>query len=127
MIDIYDHEVVEIDKGPVAWMTRMQGSSMPLDEFVRTAEGKFAEIGFKATVKCFETSEPGTYAFDIDITGRTHTTGEFDYDRMVHEITTNLLDDPTAETGFINTRNAWKEFSAKNPDAWKGHGPGCVA
>lgn len=127
IIDVYDHEVIAIDKGPVAWMTKVQGTAMSLETFVKTAEGKFAEVGFRAQVKAFETSEPGTYAFDVEILGRTHEVGEFDFDRQVHEITSNLLDDPTAEKGFINTAAAANAFRAANPDAHRGHGPGCVA
>lgn len=125
-VEIYDHELIAIDKGPVAWMASRQGSRMPLEEFVRTAEGKFAEIGFKARVKAFETSEEGTYAFDVEIEGRVEGRA-FDYDRQVHEVVNNLLDEPGVEKGFINTAAAMAEFRASNPDAHKGHGPGCVA
>lgn len=127
IIDIYDHEVIAMDRGPVAWMTAQQGKAMPLEEFRRTAEDKFAEVGFVARVKAFETTEPGTYAFDVDIVGRTEKVGDFDYDRQVHEVVNNILDDPTAEKGFINTAAAANAFRSANPDAHKGHGPGCVA
>lgn len=125
-VEIYDHELIAIDKGPVAWMASKQGSTMPLEEFRRTAEGKFAEVGFRAAVKAYETSESGTYAFDIEILGRIEP-HVFDFDRQVHEVVGNLLDEPGVEKGFINTAVAAAEFRAANPDAHKGHGPECVA
>lgn len=128
MIDnLYDHELIAIDNGPVAWMTKVQGTAMSLETFVQTAQGKFAEVGFRAQVRAFETSEPGTYAFDVEILDRTHEVGEFDFDRQVHEVVNNILQDPTAEKGFINTAAAAAEFRAANPDAHKGHGPACVS
>jgi hypothetical protein len=126
-IDLYDHELIAIDKGPVAWMAKVQGSAMSLETFRLTAQGKFAEVGFRANVLAYETTEPGTYAFDIEILGRTHEVGEFDFDRQVHEVVNNILEDPHAEKGFINTAAAAAEFRSANPDAHKGHGPGCVA
>jgi hypothetical protein len=124
-VEIYDHELIAIDKGPVAWMASKQGSRMPLEEFVRTAEGKFTELGFRARVKAFETTEDGTYAFEVEIEGRVEDHA-FDFDRQVHEVTRNILDEPGVERGFINTAKAMAEFRANNPDAHKGHGPGCV-
>lgn len=120
MIELYDHEVIAIDKGPVAWMTQQQGSAMSLEEFRIAAEGKFADIGILASVKTFETSEPGTYAFDVEIYGRTHA-HEFDFDRQVHEVVNNLLDDPGQEKGFINTEAAARELKHSSPDAGKTH------
>jgi hypothetical protein len=101
MIDLYDSDIIAIDEGPYAWMRQHQGSAMNVDAFVRGAEEQFAEIGFDAKVKCYTTTESGTYAFDVEINGRIDKAHQFDYDRMVHEVTHNILEDPDAETGFI--------------------------
>jgi hypothetical protein len=124
-IEIYDHEVLEIDKGPVRWMTQKQGTTMSLESFRRAVVEQFEDIGFRATVKTYETTERGTFAFDVEINGRCERKA-FDYDQMVHEVTSNLLNDPAEPTGFINTREAAARVKDANPGSLKGHGPGCV-
>jgi regulator of RNase E activity RraB len=100
--DLYDHEIDAMDKGPVKWMQQMQGTRMDLETFRKTAIGKFAEVGFKVDVKAWTTNDEGTVAFDIDIIDRIEK-HEFDFDRQVHEVVNNYLNDPDAETGFIKT------------------------
>lgn len=109
-IDLYDHDLLAIDKGPVAWMTRHQGSSMGLEHFRRAAEEQFAEVGFRATVKCYETNEAGTYAFDIEINGRIEK-HDFDFDRQVHEVTSGVL--LGEASGTIKTSDAMKNVDLK--------------
>jgi hypothetical protein len=111
MIDFYDSEVEKIDKGPLAWMLAHQSTRMSLDAFKRGAEEQFAEVGFDATVKCFETSEPGTYAFDVEINGRLDPDFRFDPDRMVHEVVHDLLG--TGESGFLKTPTADARAAAR--------------
>lgn len=101
LLNVLDSEIIEMED-VLKWAQLRQHTRMPLEDFRRAVVEKFAEIGFLVTVKCFETSEPGTFAFDFEITGRTERK-EFDFDRMVHEVTHNLLEDPHAETGFIKT------------------------
>lgn len=114
MIDIYDSDVIAIDQGPMKWMVAKQGTGMDLESFRRGAVEQFAEIGFDATVKCFETDEAGTYAFDVEINGRIDPKFRFDNDRMIHEVVNNLLDDPDAEKGFIKSPDGAEAAAARH-------------
>lgn len=98
--DLYDSDIIAIEKGPLAWMREKQRSSMDLEDFRRTAIGKFAEIGIKADVLTYDTTEEGVFAFDIEIQGRLDNR-TFDYDRMVHEVTNNILELPDQDGGVI--------------------------
>lgn len=100
ILNILDSEIIAIDEGPVKWAKQQQSTSMDLEAFRRGVIEKFADVGFLANVLCYETTEKGVYAFDFEIYGRTERK-EFDFDRMVHEVTSNLLDDPDQEKGFI--------------------------
>jgi hypothetical protein len=103
MIDIYDSDIVKIDEGPMKWMVSKQGTGMSLESFRRGAVEQFAEVGFRANVKTYETTEAGTYAFEVEILGRVDPKFVFDNDQMIHEVTRNVLDDPDQETGFIKS------------------------
>lgn len=103
MIDLNDADILRIEKGPLAWMRSRQKSSMGLEDFRRTAEGKFAEVGFRTTVRAYTTTQEGVYAFDIEINGRTADASAFDPDRLVHEVQHNLLELPDKEAGAIKT------------------------
>lgn len=100
LLNILDSEIEAMDKGPIKWAREHQETSMDLEGFRRAIIEQFADIGFRVQVKCFETSQKGVFAFDFEIVGRTEKK-EFDFDRMVHEVTSNYLDDPGAEKGFI--------------------------
>lgn len=103
MQQLYDHEIDAIDKGPVKWMIEKQHTAMDLEDFRKGAEEKFAEIGIEARVNAWTTTESGTFAFEVDILGRMDKKHVFDYDRQVHEVVNNYLQDPDADTGFIKT------------------------
>lgn len=103
MIDIYDSDIIKIDEGPMKWMVSKQGTGMDLESFRRGAVEQFAEVGFHANVKTYETSEAGTYQFEVEILGRVDPKFVFDNDRMVHEVTHNILDEPGVEKGFIKS------------------------
>lgn len=118
LVDLYDSDIEAIRVGPLAWMNSKSGTRMNLEEFRKTAVEKFADIGFRTNVKCYDTNEEGTYFFEAEIQERL---GKrvFDYDRQVHEVVNNYLQLPDAETGFINTDKAMMEFQRKQ--AMKGH------
>jgi hypothetical protein len=98
-IELYDSDIAAIDRGPLKWATEQQGKAMVLDSFVRGVVGRFEDIGLRSRVNTHESSEPGTYVFEIVITGRIEEKA-FDYDKMVHEVVHNLLDIP-GEGGVI--------------------------
>lgn len=101
-LDLYDSDILAIEKGPLAWMKAKQASAMPLEEFRRTAIAKFAEIGLDADVLTYTTTERGTFAFDVEIRGRL-AKHEFDYDRQVHEVTHNILELSDQDGGVIKS------------------------
>lgn len=103
--NLYDSDILAIEKGPMAWMQTQQRSRRHLDDFVRGAKEKFAEIGFNANIKTYDTNEDGTFAFEVEILGRLENRA-FDYDRQVHEVTNNILELPDQAGGVIKTDEA---------------------
>ena len=89
MIELNDSDILRIES-VVKILNDRQGKVLNLDAFRREAEERFAEAGFKVTVKAYTTNQEGLYAFDIDINDRLE--GEFDPDQMVHEATNDILD-----------------------------------
>lgn len=119
LVNLYDSDIDRIHRGPVAWMNSKSGSSMDLEDFRKTAVEKFAEIGFRTNVKCYETNLDGVYAFEAEIQGRLGKQ-DFDYDRQVHEVVNNYLNLPGEEKGFINT-DAALAAAVKKQQSHKGH------
>lgn len=103
MIDLNDSDILAIEKGPLAWMRAKQRSSMDLEDFRRTAEGKFAEVGFRVNVLPYETTQHGVYAFDFEILGRMAGAKQFDPDQLAWEVQKNLLELPDKQAGVIKT------------------------
>lgn len=99
IIDLYDSEILELEK-VLEWMRKRQGQRMDLEDFRRAAKEKFAEAGFKVDIRVFTTTEEGVYHFEPQIEGRIEKR-EFDYDRMVHEVTGNILELPDQDKGVI--------------------------
>lgn len=116
LVNLYDSEIEEIRTGPLAWMRSQSGKRMDLENFRKTAVEKFADIGFRTNVKCFETNENETYIFEAEIQERLGRR-EFDYDRQIHEVTNNLLELPGQEKGFIKTSDGMEAVKNKH-----GHG-----
>jgi hypothetical protein len=102
VIDLNDSDIIAIEKGPVAWMRSRQESSMSLEDFRRTAEGKFAEIGFRVSVLPYTTTQDGVYAFDVEINGRLGGR-QFDPDQLAYEVRKNILELPDKQAGVIKT------------------------
>jgi hypothetical protein len=103
MIDVNDEEILRIERGPFAWMRAKQATSMSLEDFRRTAENKFADVGFRAKVTAYTTTQEGVYAFDVEIQGRMAGAGQFDPDQLAHEVQHNLLELPGKHEGAIKT------------------------
>lgn len=90
VIELYDSDIRAIDQGPLKWAADQQGTRRDLDDFVRGLVGRFDEIGLRTRVNTYDTSEAGTFAFEIVIQGR-HEEQAFDYDRQVHEVRSGVL------------------------------------
>lgn len=89
MIELNDSDILKIES-VVKILNDRQGKVLNLDAFRREAEERFADAGFKVTVKTYQTNQDGLYAFDIEINDRLE--GQFDPDQMVHEATNDLLE-----------------------------------
>lgn len=100
-IELYDSDIDKIQRGPYAWMQAKQQTRMPLEDFRRGAIEEFAKAGFRADVRAYTTTEEGLYAFDVQIEGRLEDNHQFDYDRMAHEVRSNLLDLPGEDNTII--------------------------
>lgn len=100
-VELYDSDLLKMEKGPLRWMKSKQGSSMDLEAFRRGAEEQFGEVGFEVNVKCYDTNQDGMFAFEVDILRRVNRRFTFDYDQMIHEVTSNILEIPGQEKGFI--------------------------
>lgn len=95
---LYDHERIAINK-VMQVLAENIGSHRELGAFQREVRERFAEIGFVARCDFYEdeadTRPKGerTQIPQITITGRTEAmkVGEFDHDRMGHEVRSNIL------------------------------------
>lgn len=117
-VELYDSDILAIERGPLAWMQAKQQTRMPLEEFRKGAVEKFQDIGFDVNVKCYDTNESGVFAFDVEILGKVEKKA-FDYDKMVHEVTRNLLELPDQDGGFIKTDAAMMEMARKERERGK--------
>jgi hypothetical protein len=115
-IELYDSEIAKIDK-TVEVLARRQGTRTDLEGFRREIIDRFADmVGLKVTVNVYETNQRGMYWFEVQIVDRTDA-HEFDHDRQVHEVTSNLLEIPGEEKGFIPSGDA--ENGHQHTDACK--------
>lgn len=99
VVDTYDTEVRDLGNTQDALQSDI-GKATNLEDWRKRAISQFEAIGFVVSPKIWYTEQEGTYAFDFEIVGRTE---EFhwDPDRMVHEVTGDVLE--TGEGGVIST------------------------
>lgn len=113
LVNLYDSDIDRIHKGPLAWMRAQSGKRMDLEDFRKTAVEKFADIGFRTNVKCYETNEADTYIFEAEIQERLGSK-DFDYDRQIHEVVNNFLQLPGEQKGFIKTDEGMEKALKKH-------------
>lgn len=99
-IELYDHEILKIEKHALKPLNDKQGKVLNLEAFRREIIQRFEDIGFIVDVKVWDTTQASTYWFDIDIVDRIERI-VFDHDRQVHEVTHDLLD--LGEGGVIKS------------------------
>lgn len=90
MIDLYDSEILAAEKVLEA-LNEKRAKVVNLQGFQEEIVGRFEEIGLKVEPKVWATDQDGLFAFDIEIQGRCEPHA-FDYDRQVHEVTSDILD-----------------------------------
>lgn len=93
MIDLYDSEIIELEK-VLEILNRKRGVETNMEGFRQEVLDRFHKEGFIVDVKVFDTTQGGTYAFDVEIIERVDPIKEFDHDRLRHEIVSNLLNIP---------------------------------
>lgn len=119
-VDLYDTDILAIEKGPLAYMRSKQFERMDLEDFRKTTQERFEQLGFRVNVKCYDTDQSGVYAFDVEILGRT-SQKSFDYDRMTHEVVNNVLALPDQAGGWIDTDKALMDMLKKEREHGKKH------
>lgn len=108
--DLYDHEIVAIDE-VMRKLQDKQGTFTSMEGFRKEAIGRFAEIGFVVDVKVWETDEPGTYAVDLDITGRCEPQEGFDHERQQWEVREDVLGiDPSMKGETIKPKEHMEDI-----------------
>lgn len=100
-IEIHDHEILQLER-VVEHLNAQRGKMRDLEDFRREIIERFEEVGFAVHVIVNETDQAGVFWFTISITDRV--SGQFDPDRQVHEVTSDLLDLGTG--GVIKTDKA---------------------
>lgn len=122
--DLYDSEVEQVFAVLARLQDRARYRRHNYAGFEREIGEAFAEIGFTVAVNWHEFSREGQRQEgampEVTVTGRTDPSFEFDKDRMVHEVTRNVLGLP-GETGVIRTDpETLKRFTEESG----GHAPG---
>lgn len=121
--ELYDSDILAIETGPLLYAQQRSGHRLNIDRFCKDLTEQFAAIGLGVDVKVYTTAQEGTWAFEVEIQRRLEKQ-EFDYDRMVHEVTNNILEMPGQDKGFINTAEAMNELLRKERSGELKHGHG---
>lgn len=103
MTEINDYEIEKLEK-VINWAKGQQQSRRDIDQFTKDIREKINAVGFECEVKVYDTEDPEVYVFDIEINGRVGGS-VFDPDRMVHEVTSNYLELPGQQTGFVPSKD----------------------
>jgi hypothetical protein len=109
--ELYDSDVLAME--PVyRWAVEQQGKRLPLEDFRQKLTHKFYDHGFVVNVKAYTTTEEGVYAFDVEVLRKIEKK-EFDYDKQVHQVVSNVLDLPDQAGGWIKADAGMKEAAKK--------------
>lgn len=104
-IDLYDTEILEIEK-VLGVLNEKVGRSLDIEAFTKEVKERFAEIGLVVSVAWYEYAADGkkvegSYLPEITVIRRTEKPGEFDHDRLKHEIVNDVLDLPGQTKGEL--------------------------
>lgn len=123
LTNVLDSEIVDLQRVQ-ATLNERTYKRHNLAAFEREIVERFQEIGFVVDVKWYETNAPGVVVPEVEVVGRCEPVkpGEFDHDRMRHEVVNNVLGLPEEDAGVIKTPEKWTEDQAKEIHK---HGPGC--
>lgn len=116
-IDLYDSEVLAIEQVYLLLQEKAREGSHDYDAFDREIKERFQDIGFVVDVVWYHSQIESVKIPEIVVKARIER-GEFDRDRMVHEVTNDLLG--TGEGGVIKTDPAM--IKAMEDGSYKGQG-----
>lgn len=104
LLNVYDSEMKKLIELQRALDERTY-KSHDLNAFDKEIIERFAEAGFKVKVTWWDTDQKGTYIPEVEVIGRCEPIkpGEFDHDRMRHEVVNNYLDLPSSDAGVIKS------------------------
>lgn len=128
LIELYDSDIKKITDGPIAWHNRREGARRSIDDHQRALTEEFEKIGLLANVEVWAYSSDGGksledgFMFQVMITGRVNPESAFDFDKMRHEVVSNLLDIP-GEGGTIKFDKADFERLKRKHGTPGAHGP----
>lgn len=126
IVNLYDTEILAAEKVWDLLRGKASGKSVDRDTLTREIKQRFEEIGLVVGVKWFTggipdrsgrlVEIPGMMIPEIEIRARTETVGEFDHERMAHEVQNNVLELPGQEKGKIsmNDGDAMKLLADKH-------------
>lgn len=124
--DIADSEVLEIEKVLTFLKQRARDKRRNFSDFEREIKERFEDIGFVVTVSWYEFGRegtpgaiPGAAMPEVTISGRCERK-PFDHDRMVHEVTRNILGLPGQE-GVIKTNTPGMKRLVEGHKHGRGH------
>lgn len=98
--EVYDHEIIEIEKVLEALHSRAESGAVEYAAFEIEAKDRFWDIGFVVAVNWYTTNVKGLLMPEIVIKDRTEKK-DFDYDQQVREVTDDILD--LGDKGVIKT------------------------
>lgn len=106
-IELYDHEMVKVLDVLEKLRQRARERSRNYNDFEREIRERLEDIGFVAHVNWHSYAmnkvvQVGSAMPEVTITGRTER-HEFDHDRQVHEVVSNVLGLPEEDAGVIRT------------------------
>jgi hypothetical protein len=119
-IELYDSDILVVEKVLHIIQERARESSRDYDAFDREIKERFFDAGYIVDVKWYSTNVDGVYAPDIEIVGRTEKQGEFDHEKMAHEVTSDILE--LGQKGKIKVTGDMMKQVRETEQAHKKHG-----
>jgi len=90
-IELYDSDILVVER--VLNIVRERGQNRrDYDAFDREIKERFFDAGYVVDVKWYHTNIEGVKSPDIEIVGRTEKQGEFDHEKMAHQVTEDILE-----------------------------------
>jgi len=119
-IELYDSDILVVEKVLNIIKERGQDKRRDYDAFDREIKERFYDAGYIVDVKWYSTNLAEVYSPDIEIVGRTEKQGEFDHEKMAHQVTEDILELGTK--GKISVTSDMMKQVKETEAAHKKHG-----